>query len=76
MMESESSQRKRCVPHSPLCTTAGFGMGLLLGALLLNNHSPIAVVISVVVATIGFHYTFATSPELQKVITKVIKKGS
>lgn len=69
MMESG----KQCVPSSPICTTVGFGLGLLLGAFLLNNHSVLGILTSVVIATVGFHYTFAT--ELKKVITKVIKKG-
>jgi hypothetical protein len=56
--------------------TTGFASGLLLGAFLLKEYAPMMVWMSIILATISFHYTFSTDSKIKMLIAKVIKKGS
>ncbi len=76
MMVSHKTRKQKYISQNSICTTFGFGMGLLLGAFLLESYTAVTVWVVVLLSTTMFHYTFSTNSGLKEIITKVIKKGS
>lgn len=78
MVERRKSDRRSiiCSPQNPVCMTIGFMFGMIVGALIHTDHSPLSVATSVTMATAVFHFTFVRNINFTGVFAKVTKKGS
>lgn len=80
MMDRRSTD---CNTYSPLCMTIGFMLGMTTGSLINSRHSLVMVCVTVVLATVTFHYTFVKNGSILKLfgtcihtLKRFIKKGS
>ena len=69
-------RRANCDTNNPVCTTFGFMFGMMLGWLLQGNGSLLNIVLSILVATLVFHWSYVRNFNIKQVMSKVIKKGS
>jgi hypothetical protein len=69
-------RRANCDTKNPICTTIGFMFGMILGSLLQVNGSLLHIVLSILVATLVFHWSYVRNFNIKQVISTVIKKGS
>jgi hypothetical protein len=69
-------RRKKCNTRHPICMTAGFMFGMILGALLHTTGSRLNIVLSVLLATVVFHLTYARNFNISHMIGQFFKKGS
>ena len=67
-------RRSDCKIGIPICVTVTFGLGILLGALVLRNSSLLVILLSTISASWMFH--FATGPKLFTKVLNIFKKGS
>ena len=67
---------RECMTYRPTCISAAFMFGILLGSVISVKHSIPEILLSTVLATAVFHFTFAKNFNFKKFINKVIKKGS
>ena len=71
-----SERRGSCTSHHPIYMTVGFMFGMIVGSLIHAEHSLIGIGVSVILATVVFHYTFVKNFSVTGLLQKVIKKGS
>jgi len=67
---------RQCSTYRPACISAAFMFGILLGSVISNKHSIPEILLSTVLATVVFHFTFAKNFNFKRLVNKVIKKGS
>lgn len=77
MKDRRKSDRRiiACQPQNPVCMTIGFMFGVIVGSLIHNENSALSVGISVVIATVVFHYTFVKNLSFSQLVG-FFKKGS
>jgi ABC-type uncharacterized transport system permease subunit len=61
--------------RSPICMTAGFVFGMIVGVLIHTERSLITTLTSVLIAALVFHITFKTHTPSRTVLP-FVKKGS
>jgi hypothetical protein len=67
-------RREHCNKR-PMCMTASFMFGMVLGAILYTNGSWIHTGLSILVASAVFHLTYVRDFSIRDIVGKVIKKG-
>lgn len=69
-------RRRMCNTKRPICMTAGFMFGMIIGSCITHiNASWLGTGLAVTVATVVFHFTYVRNFNIKQVVSKVIKKG-
>ena len=67
---------RKCNTYRPICISAAFMFGILLGNVIGREHTIPEILLSTGIATVVFHYAFAKNFNFKGLINKVVKKGS
>lgn len=69
-------RRLSCNTKNPICMTTGFMFGMIIGSLLHTSGSWLQVGVSVLAATVVFHFSYVRNFSMMGSIKQVFKKGS